>query len=176
MIETLVSVGLPTDEVLTINKNSLKGVGCEGGKRVAVVTGIHGDELEGQYVCYELVKKITANMAYLKGTVDIYPSINPLGMESVSRAVPMSGLDMNKVFPGSEKGTVAENVAAKLLADIKGADICVDIHASNIFIREIPQVRIPSDDSGQLLKYAKMLNTDFVWVHDSNAVGEGSLA
>ena len=72
MIETLVSVGLPADEVLTIKKNSLKGVGCEDGKRIAVVTGIHGDELEGQYVCYELVRKITANMSYLKGTVDIY--------------------------------------------------------------------------------------------------------
>ena len=115
-------------------------------------------------------------MAHLKGTVDIYPSINPLGMESVSRAVPMSGLDMNRVFPGSTSGAVAENIAAKLVEDIKGADVCVDIHASNIFIREIPQVRIPSAESSALLKYAKMLNTDFVWVHDSNAVGEGSLA
>lgn len=176
MIETLVSVGLPADETLAIKKNRLTGVGCEGGKRIAVVTGIHGDELEGQYVCYELVRKITANMSCLKGIVDIYPSINPLGMEAVSRAVPMSGLDMNRVFPGSERGTVAENVAAKLLEDITGAEVCVDIHASNIFIREIPQVRIPSDDSGLLLQYAKMLNTDFVWVHDSNAVGEGSLA
>ncbi len=176
MIETLVSVGLPADEEFTIKKNSLKGVGCEDGKRIAIVTGIHGDELEGQYVCYELVRQITANMSNLRGTVDIYPSINPLGMEAVSRAVPMSGLDMNRVFPGSEDGAIAENVAAKLVADIKGADICVDIHASNIFIREIPQVRIPSGDSSHLLKYAKLLNTDFVWVHDSNAVGEGSLA
>ena len=176
MIENLVSIKLPADEELTIKKNSLKGVGCEGGKRIAVVTGIQGDEREGQYVCYELVRNITANMSWLKGTVDIYPSINPLGMESVSRAVPMSGLDMNRVFPGSDTGAIAENVAAKLVADIKGADVCVDIHASNIFIREIPQVRIPSSESSRLLKYAKMLNTDFVWVHDSNAVGEGSLA
>ena len=176
MIESLVSVRLPADEELTIKKNRLTGVGCEDGKRIAVVTGIHGDELEGQYVCYELVRLITANMAHLKGTVDIYPSINPLGMESVSRAVPMSGLDMNRVFPGSTSGAVAENIAAKLVEDIKGADVCVDIHASNIFIREIPQVRIPSAESSHLLKYAKMLNTDFVWVHDSNAVGEGSLA
>lgn len=176
MIENLVSIKLPADEELTIKKNSLKGVGCEGGKRIAVVTGIHGDELEGQYVCYELVRMITANMSWLKGTVDIYPSINPLGMESVSRAMPMSGLDMNRVFPGSDTGAIAENVAAKLVADINGADVCVDIHASNIFIREIPQVRIPSSESSRLLKYAKMLNTDFVWVHDSNAVGEGSLA
>ena len=84
MIESLVSVRLPADEELTIKKNRLTGVGCEDGKRIAVVTGIHGDELEGQYVCYELVRLITANMAHLKGTVDIYPSINPLGMESVS--------------------------------------------------------------------------------------------
>ena len=88
----------------------------------------------------------------------------------------MFDLDMNRVFPGSTSGAVAENIAAKLVEDIKGADVCVDIHASNIFIREIPQVRIPSAESSHLLKYAKMLNTDFVWVHDSNAVGEGSLA
>ncbi len=175
MIETILSTRLPADEEFTIKKNSLKGSGSEG-RRAAIVTGIHGDELEGQYVCYELVRKITANMAFLQGTVDIYPSINPLGMESVNRAVPISNLDMNKIFPGSESGAISESVAAKLVNDIAGADICIDIHASNIFIREIPQVRISNENSDKLLKYAKMLNTDFVWVHDSNAVGEGSLA
>lgn len=173
MIEKIVTVKLPADEELTIKKNSLKN---GEGKRIAVVTGIHGDELEGQYVCYELVKRITANMSCLNGTVDVYPSINPLGMESVTRAVPMSGLDMNRVFPGSAQGAIAENIAAKLVEDIKGADVCVDIHASNIFIREIPQVRISEENSGMLMKYAKMLNTDFVWVHESGAVSEGSLA
>lgn len=176
MIENIVSIKLPADEELTIKKNRLKGAVEDSGKRIAIVTGIHGDELEGQYVCYELVKRITANMSRLKGIVDIYPSINPLGMESVTRAVPMSGLDMNKVFPGSDTGAIAENVAAKLVADISGADICIDIHASNIFIREVPQVRISKANSDLLLKYARLLNTDFVWVHNSNAVGEGSLA
>ena len=176
MIENVVTIKMPVDEELTIKKNHLCGTDAENGKRIAIVTGIHGDELEGQYVCYELVKRITANMACLKGTVDIYPSINPLGMESVTRAVPMSGLDMNRVFPGSDTGAIAESIAAKLVSDIRGADICVDIHASNIFIREIPQVRITPENSERLLKYAKLLNTDLVWVHNSNAVGEGSLA
>lgn len=173
MIEKVTSIRLPVDEELVIRKNRIsKG----DGKRIAIVTGIHGDELEGQYVCYELVRRITSNMSCLNGTVDIYPSINPLGMESVTRAVPMSGLDMNKVFPGSDTGAVAENVAAKLVEDILGADICIDIHSSNIFIREIPQVRISAANSSLLLNYAKKLNTDFIWIHDSNAVGEGSLA
>lgn len=176
MIENIVTVKLNVDEELTIKKNTLRGVNAENGKRIAIVTGIHGDELEGQYICYQLVKKITANMANLKGTVEIYPAVNPLGMESVSRAFPMTGLDMNRVFPGSDIGSIAENIAKRLVEDIKGADMCVDVHSSNIFIREIPQVRIRPENSDRLMKYAKMLNTDLVWVHESGAVGDGSLA
>lgn len=176
MIENIVTVKLNVDEELTIKKNTLRGVNAENGKRIAIVTGIHGDELEGQYICYQLVKKITANMANLKGTVEIYPAVNPLGMESVSRAFPMTGLDMNRVFPGSDIGSIAENIAKQLVEDIKGADMCVDVHSSNIFIREIPQVRIRPENSDRLMKYAKMLNTDLVWVHESGAVGDGSLA
>lgn len=174
MIQNLITCKLNVDEELTIKKNRLCGAE-DTGKRVAVVTGIHGDELEGQYICYQLVKQITANMKNLKGTVDIYPAINPLGMESASRAVPITGMDMNKVFPGSDTGAFAENIAKTLVQDLRGADIVVDIHSSNIFIREIPQVRIRSKDES-LVHYAKMLNTDMIWVHESGAVGDGSLA
>lgn len=176
MVENIVTVKLNVDEELTIKKNTLRGVSADNGKRIAIVTGIHGDELEGQYICYRLVKKITANMANLTGTVEIYPAVNPLGMESVSRAFPMTGLDMNRVFPGSDIGSIAENIAKKLIEDIIGADMCVDIHSSNIFIREIPQVRVRPENSDRLMKYAKLLNTDMVWVHESGAVGSGSLA
>ncbi len=176
MIENIVTVKLNVDEELTIKKNTLRGVNAENGKRIAIVTGIHGDELEGQYICYQLVKKITANMANLTGTIEIYPAVNPLGMESVSRAFPMTGLDMNRVFPGSNIGSISANIAKKLVEDIKGADMCVDIHSSNIFIREIPQVRVRPENADYLIKYAKLLNTDMVWVHESGAVGDGSLA
>lgn len=174
MIQNLITCKLNVDEELTIKKNRLCGTEDKG-KRIAVVTGIHGDELEGQYVCYQLVKRITANMKNLRGTVDIYPVVNPLGMESASRAVPITGMDMNKVFPGSDTGAFAENIAKTLAEDIRGADICVDIHSSNIFIREIPQVRLRGKDEF-LVNYAKMLNTDMIWVHESGAVGDGSLA
>ena len=54
----------------------------------------------------------------------------------------------------------------KIIADISGSDMCIDIHASNIFLREIPQVRINEDSKDRLLNYAKLLNTDFIWIHD----------
>ena len=53
MIQTVVSVGLPVDETLRIRKNRrTPTAGLSGGeKRISIVTGTHGDELEGQYVC-----------------------------------------------------------------------------------------------------------------------------
>lgn len=176
MIENIVEIKLSVDETLTIKRNSICAVNPKTDKRIAIVTGIHGDELEGQYICYELVKTITANMQNLLGRVDIYPAVNPLGIESACREIPTSALDMNRVFSAGDPASISENIAAKVVEDIKGAALCIDIHASNIFIREIPQVRILPRDSDYLMRYAKMLNTDLVWVHESGAVGGGSLA
>lgn len=94
--------------------------------------------MEGQYVCYELIRRLGENGHLLNGIVDIYPSMNPLGMDSIKREMPIFDLDMNMIFPGSETGAVAEHIAAAIMNDIKGADICIDIHASNIFCSEIP--------------------------------------
>ena len=59
MIETIAAVGLPVDEVLEIRKNRIMPENARDDmKRISVVTGIHGDELEGQYVCFELQRRI----------------------------------------------------------------------------------------------------------------------
>lgn len=177
MIENILTLKLNVDEELAIRKNSLCAVNPGTDKRIAIVTGIHGDEIEGQYICYRLVKTISENMQYLNGRVDIYPAINPLGMESISRAEPASGLDMNRLFSsGEDWGYNAEIIGKRVVEDIKGAALCVDLHASNLFIREIPQVRIAPKNSDSLMRYARKLNTDLVWIHESGAVGECSLA
>lgn len=177
MIETVVSVGLAVDEKLIINKNRLTPINLTGNeKRICIITGIHGDELEGQYVCYELIRQIKENMQFLNGIVDIYPALNPLGIDSVHRGMPTFDLDMNRIFPGSENGAMAEHIAAKIVEDIDGADICVDVHSSNIFLREIPQVRISENVAESLLPYAKLLNTDFIWVQPITTIIKSTLA
>jgi len=177
MVETVVSVGLAVDEKLIIKKNRLVPINPTGNeKRICIVTGIHGDELEGQYVCYELIRRIKENIQFLNGVVDIYPALNPLGIDSVHRGMPTFDLDMNRIFPGSENGAMAEHIASKIVEDIDGTDICVDVHSSNIFLREIPQVRISEDVVEQLLPYAKVLNTDFIWVQPTATVLESTLA
>lgn len=176
MIKTVVSVGLPVLETLHIKKNRIEAKNIRPDmKRICIVTGIHGDELEGQYICYELVRRLENNRELLDGIVDIYPCVNPLGMETITRRIPTFDLDMNRSFPGNLDGDMSEYAAAKLMEDVSGADFCVDLHASNIFLREIPQVRLEKEQEEKLLPYAKLLNTDFVWVHSSPTVQPASL-
>lgn len=174
MIETAASLNLAVNENLKIQKNSFHN--GSGNKRVCIVTGTHGDELEGQYICYSLASFLNENIDKLNGTVDIYPALNPLGIDSIMRGIPGYDLDMNRTFPGSESGTMPEMAAYKIMHDLSGADVCIDIHASNIFLREIPQIRMSVPTAQELMPYARMLNVDFIWVHASATVLESTLA
>lgn len=178
MIETVASVGLPIDEKLMVQKNRLiPENGLKGGeKRISIVTGTHGDELEGQYVCYELQRRIKENIGCLTGIVDVYPAINPLGIDSITRGIPGFDLDMNRIFPGSKNGSMPEYIASNIIDDLSKSAAVIDIHASNIFLEEIPQVRINELSRDTLVPLAKLLNTDYIWVHSSATVLESTLA
>lgn len=79
-------------------------------KRVCIVTGTHGDELEGQYVCFRLNQIIRAQLERLNGTVEIYPALNPLGIDSITRGIPTFDLNMNRIFPGDPQGAMPEQI------------------------------------------------------------------
>ena len=174
MIETIATASLAVNENLNIQKRRI-----QNGKnkiRLSLVTGTHGDELEGQYLAYMIGSYLNENITQLDGIVDIYPALNPMGIDSITRSVPMFDLDMNRVFPGSKDGTMIEVICASIVDDIAGSDVCVDIHSSNIFLKEIPQIRMSVPTAPTLLPYAKMMNVDFVWIHESATVLESTLA
>lgn len=178
MIKTVASVDLPVDEVLEIKKNRIIPVNGLTGKekRISVVTGIHGDELEGQYVCYELLRRIKNEPEKLTGIVDVYPAMNPLGIDSITRGIPAFDLDMNRLFPGNSEGDMTEYLASKIISDVLGSDVCIDIHASNIYLTEIPQIRINELHQERLVPLAEQLNLDFIWVHGASTVLEETFA
>ena len=175
MHETFVSVGLPVGETLNLEKITFQPDELKGNeKRICIVTGVHGDELEGQYIVYELMRRIKEYKSKLEGIVEIYPCVNPLGMEAIFRGIPTFDLDMNRCFPGRQEGDMVEHIAAALVEDIKGADLCIDLHSSNIFIREVPQVRL-SEKNASLFEYGKLLNVEFIWIYESPTVLDSSL-
>ena len=174
MIKTIVSNELPVDENFYIRKNVYQE-GCNK-KRICIVTGTHGDELEGQMVCYKVGQRLKNNRGWLNGEVDIYPALNPLGIDTIQRGIPAFDLDMNRIFPGNPKGSMAEQTATAIIEDLKGADLVIDIHSSNLYLRETPQVRINVLHEKELVPIAKLLNIDFIWVHDAATVLEATLA
>ena len=174
MIKTIVSTTLPINERFAIRKNIIKN--GKGNRRVCIVTGTHGDELEGQMVCYLVAKQLNEHLDLLDGTVEIYPALNPLGIDTIQRGIPNFDLDMNRIFPGNPNGTMAEQAAHLIVEDLKGADLVFDIHSSNLYLRETPQVRINVLNEEELVPLAKRLNIDFVWVHDAATVLESTLA
>ena len=174
MIKDVVDISLPVDETFRIRKNRVENGSRT--KRFSLVTGIHGDELEGQYVAFRINQILRENIDCVDGIVDIYPGMNPLGVDSVTRGIPAFDLDMNRIFPGRSDGDMNEYVASRLIDDIAGSDLVIDIHASNIFLTEIPQIRINEISADRLVPLARKANVDLIWVHGAATVLESTLA
>ena len=182
MIETVARVNLMVNEVLKIKKNRLTPDTITGNeKRIALVSGIYGDELQGQYICYEVIRRIKEDYSSLTGIVDVYPYINPLALEAKTREIPGPELDMNELFPGAKSGALGEYAASCLMEDILSAEdgpkteFCLDIHGSDLYLKEIPQIRLNDDVVDDVMPYAAKLNSDMIWVHPSNQVKGGSM-
>lgn len=61
-----------------------------------------------------------------------------MDIDSITRGILQSDLDMNWIFPGNSNITMMEAVSASIIEDLQGTDICIDISSSNIYLRELP--------------------------------------
>lgn len=177
MIETVMTAQMPVGLPIKIKKNRLEPDTIqENMPRLSIVAGVHGDELQGQYICYELIRRIKEERENLKGIVDVYPCVAPMALEIRKRNAP-GALDMNAMFPGSHHGHTIEYMAAEVIEDLKGSDFCIDIHSSDIFIRELPQIRVPENAGKKVTELAQKSGIPVLWMNsNSSSVWEGSLA
>lgn len=132
--------------------------------------------MEGQYVSYSLLSFIKANLDKTDGIIDIYSGMNPLKIDSITRGIPAFDLDMNRIFPGRDDGDMNKYIAKCIIDNITGSDLVMDIHASNIYLREVPQIRINEVSKERLIPLAKKANVDFIWVSPNETVLESTLA
>lgn len=176
VIEEVFTIDLPVGEQFRIQRCRYNPSSGESQKRISIVSGIHGDELEGQYVCFLLGEWLRANPDKIRATIDIYPAINSLGIDSITRSIPFYDVDLNRIFPGNKNDFLPAQIADGVVNVMRGSEIAIDIHSSNIFLREIPQVRIAKSQEETLVPLANLLNIDFVWVHDAVTVLESTFA
>jgi predicted deacylase len=119
--------------------------GLEEGPVLALIAGMHGDEINGM----EIVRRILDGGMHQpkRGTVICMPIINMYGFLNYSRDVP-DGKDINRSFPGSRNGSLASRVAYHLMHDvIPHIDYGIDFHTGGAMRANYPQVRaLLSDD------------------------------
>jgi predicted deacylase len=175
--DTFFSLALPYREQLALERAVYTG---GVGPRIALVSGIHGDELEGLFVCHRVAARLEEiarqSAASLLGAVELYPALNPLGLDTLERSVPIYDVDLNRAFPGHAEGLLPQRLADSVMQSLDGAALVIDIHASNIYLREIPQVRIARDFQGRLLPLARAMNLDLIWLHEASTVLEHTIA
>jgi predicted deacylase len=170
--EAILNLDLPYRDHLVLRRT----VFGRRGPKVVITSGIHGDEIEGLYVCHRLARWLNQHPRALKGRVELYPAVNPFGLTTIQRAVPVFDSDLNRNFPGHPEGLVPQRMADAVMRHVQGAALAIDIHASNIFLREIPQVRISRTYARRLVPLAKSMNLDDIWVHGAATVLEATLA
>ncbi|WP_348799246.1 succinylglutamate desuccinylase/aspartoacylase family protein [Flavobacterium adhaerens] len=102
--------------------------------------GIHGDEITGVEIVRQIVsKKINKPK---RGTIICMPIINIYGFINRSRDFP-DGRDLNRVFPGSKKGSLASQFAYHIITDLMPlVDYAVDFHAGGASRFNAPQIRL----------------------------------
>jgi uncharacterized protein len=175
--DSILTLELPYRERLALRRTAFHG---GDGPKVAVLAGVHGDELEGLYVCHRLAAWLedlaSTHPEAFFGQVELFPAMNPLGLDTLQRLVPVYETDLNRNFPGHAQGPLPQRIAEAAMRHLHDAALVIDIHASNIFLREIPQVRINQTFAGTLVPLARRMNVDLIWVHGAVTVLEATIA
>ncbi|GAA4941481.1 succinylglutamate desuccinylase/aspartoacylase family protein [Algibacter agarivorans] len=129
------------------------------GPTVLFTAGIHGDEVNGVEIVRQLIAKGINKPKC--GTIICIPVINIFGFINLKREFP-DGRDLNRVFPGSSKGSLASRVAHKLINEIiPHADYIIDFHTGGSGRFNAPQLRIANENK-QLNDLAKVFGAPFV--------------
>ncbi|MFC4389779.1 succinylglutamate desuccinylase/aspartoacylase family protein [Flavobacterium quisquiliarum] len=105
--------------------------GKDKGPVFTIVAGIHGYEYPPITAVQELIKEIDPKK--LKGTLIVIPIANVASFYKRTPFVnPLDGKNLNNAFPGSESGTITEQIANYITKQIiPFSDVFLDIHGGD---------------------------------------------
>ena len=129
------------------------------GPCVLITAGIHGDEINGVEIVRQVISKKINKPA--RGTIICIPVINVFGFLNMERAFP-DGRDLNRVFPGTQNGSLASRFAYQFTNKILPlADFCLDFHTGGGSHFNVAQIRVDPDKK-ELMPYAQIFGAPFI--------------
>lgn len=140
-----------------------------GKKSAAVVGPMRGDELQQQFVCSQLVKKLSeleADGRIKKGRkILVVPSVNHFSMNLERRFWALDNTDINRMFPGYAQGETTQRIAAALFERLKGFEYGIQTASYYMPGNFIPHVRIMRTGYEDA-ECAKLFELPYVYVRD----------
>jgi predicted deacylase len=133
--------------------------GEKDGPCLLITGGIHGDEINGVEIVRQLITKGLNKPEC--GTVICIPLVNVFGFLNQSREFP-DGRDLNRVFPGSAKGSLASRFAHEIIENIvPEVDYCIDYHTGGAQRFNYTQIRIEGSNK-KSLELAKSFGSPYI--------------
>ncbi len=134
--------------------------GRRDGPCLFVCAAIHGDEINGVEIIRRLLR--TKALERLRGTLIAVPVVNVFGFNNKSRYLP-DRRDLNRCFPGSERGSLAGQIAKLFIDNI--VTCCthgIDLHTAAIGRSNLPQIRTDLADSPDMLAMAQAFHSPVI--------------
>lgn len=131
-----------THDDLSITVQAIRGK--QPGPTLFISAAIHGDEINGVEIIRRLLQQKALNS--LRGTLLAIPIVNVYGFLNHTRYLP-DGRDLNRSFPGSDKGSLTGRVAHTFVQEILSK--CthgIDLHTGSRHRSNFPQIRADLDN------------------------------
>lgn len=132
-----------------------------GEKSIAIVGGMRGNEFTQIFEASQLVMHLThleeqGRIAEGK-TILVIPTVNPYSVNSEKRFWPTDNTDINRMFPGYDKGETTQRVTAALFKILDG--FRYGVHLTSHYI------------SGNFIPHVKILDTGRDYIDEAKAFG-----
>jgi len=133
--------------------------GRRPGPTVWLSGAVHGDEINGVEIVRRVLRQLEPRS--LRGAVIAVPIVNVFGFLIESRYLP-DRRDLNRSFPGSERGSLAARLAHLFMTEVVGhASVGIDLHTAAGHRTNVPQVRGDLEDP-ETLRLARAFGAPFL--------------
>lgn len=164
-VEKLTLATLPSEIPIQTVVHTYRGE--QDGQTVYIQAAQHGREVNGVETVRRLHDRLIATE--LSGRVVVVPIANPITFDRVSYTSPAEldsvNPNMNRVWPGNEKGTIHEQMAAKLWNHACQADAIIDLHTGSPDM--YPHV-IATEGDAQSIALARAFGTNLLLVEPAH--------
>lgn len=119
-----------------------------GKKSVCIVGALRGNEIQQLYICSQLIKELEKldKNGDIQGNNEILviPCVNNYSMNISKRFWALDNTDINRMFPGYEKGETTQRIAASIFEKIQGYSYGIQFTSFYMPGDFIPHIRIMS--------------------------------